>query len=289
MDSLKDELGIAFLRELENTFRTVQVARLVPKEFGHEAVELRANQRFVRREAQRAHPRQIMLLLALLRHRVVMLMRCGNRSCALVAIHLLLVAVFVGILVAMLRHLFIVAVAVALLRFFELLHVELIQGAIKSLHGERVHVENLFEVHARALRLNQLRERVDGCDSFLQVNQLLLRDEIDLVHEDLVRKCNLRDRLVDGIVFALLVDVLRDELAVDEADDAVDAEVVGDDRVLGESRYYWRRVCKSRRLHEDKVKVALAVLELRERLHQVATHRTTRTTVVEADHLLGNL
>jgi len=39
-----------------------------------------------------------MLLLALLRHRVVMLMRCGNRSCALVAIHLLLVAVFVGIL-----------------------------------------------------------------------------------------------------------------------------------------------------------------------------------------------
>mmetsp|Transcript_9869 Transcript_9869/g.26259 ORF Transcript_9869/g.26259 Transcript_9869/m.26259 type:complete len:204 (-) Transcript_9869:277-888(-) len=152
-----------------------------------------------------------------------------------------------------------------------------------------MHVQDLLQVDARLLRLHEFCERIDRRDRLLELRQLLLAHQVDLVHQYLVGKRDLRDGLVDLVVFALLLDVFLDVLAIDEADDAVDAEVVGDDRVLRERRDDGRWVGEACGLDQHEVKVLLAVLELRERLHQVAAHRAARAAVVERDHLLRHL
>ena len=67
--------------------------------------------------------------------------------------------------------------------------------------------------------------------------------------------------VADLVVSALLFDVLPHELGVDEADEAVDAEVVGEGGVLDEGADDGRRVGEPGTLDEEQVEVVLALAQ----------------------------
>eukprot|EP00965_Chrysotila_dentata_P242178 6204736-Pleurochrysis_carterae.AAC.1 len=85
---------------------------------------------------------------------------------------------------------------------------------------------------------------------------------------------------VDGVLRPLVVEVREDVLAVDQAEHAVNAEVVHQGKVRGDGLDDGRRVCEAGRLKQHEVKILPAVLELPEGLDQIAAHSAARTTVV---------
>ena len=95
----------------------------------------------------------------------------------------------------------------------------------------------------------------------------------------------LADCLIDRVVRLDLLEVRADVLAVDEAHYAVDAEVVCNARVLHKRRHHRSGVGHSGRLEQHEVKILAAILEVDERLDEVAAHRAASAPVVERHHL----
>mmetsp|Transcript_27370 Transcript_27370/g.55091 ORF Transcript_27370/g.55091 Transcript_27370/m.55091 type:complete len:313 (-) Transcript_27370:319-1257(-) len=180
-----------------------------------------------------------------------------------------------------------VAMAVALP--FQLLDFKLLERAFHALDGERREVHHLADGHLGTFSLIQLGERVNRVDRFLEVIQLFFRHQIDFVEQDAVREGNLADGLIHRILGTDFVQVGLHVLAIHQAHDAIDAEIVRDGLVLSKRRHDRRRVGKASCLDDKQIKVLFPILELHQSLHQVAAHCAARAAVVERDDLLGDV
>mmetsp|Transcript_15836 Transcript_15836/g.33853 ORF Transcript_15836/g.33853 Transcript_15836/m.33853 type:complete len:510 (-) Transcript_15836:225-1754(-) len=299
--TLEDELLVALLLKAEHSFGAVEILCLSLQQLGHEAVEIGRAERHLRLERHRTHARQVVLLLllgllvgvavvAVLVLSVAVLGVAVRRVLAALGalVPMFCVAVLVvAVLVPVRRARFVRAVGVgALLR---LLQVILLDFLLEALERERVEAHQLVHRHARLLAFHQFGEGVDRIDRLLDDRQLLLGHQIRLVENDAVREGNLLHSFVDGVLRPLVVEVREDVLAVDQAEHAVNAEVVHQGKVRGDGLDDGRRVCEAGRLKQHEVKILPAVLELPEGLDQIAAHSAARTTVVHGDQLLRSL
>lgn len=151
--------------------------------------------------------------------------------------------------------------------------------------AERVQTQNLIEGGTRALRLNQTSERVDGSDTVLHFLELIGRHQIDLVQNNTIREGNLVLGFIDVAVRLLLIKMDTNMLGVNQAHDAVNAEVILQQRVGVEGENNGGRIGQTSRLQENALEILSAADQHSKGSHQIASDRAANAAIIHGNNV----
>ena len=164
----------------------------------------------------------------------------------------------------------------------------LLQFLLHPFEVKATEVEYLLVVHVRSCRLLQVCHLVDDADLVLNVPELVLLDQVDLVHDDLISVSDLLHHFVCLVVVRLVFQVSHDVFRVHHGDQALQPHLVEDARLHEEGAYDRHGVSQTSRLYENVVElILLLVAQVGQHLHQVLSHSAAYAAVIQQQHVLS--
>mmetsp|Transcript_15816 Transcript_15816/g.33795 ORF Transcript_15816/g.33795 Transcript_15816/m.33795 type:complete len:361 (+) Transcript_15816:75-1157(+) len=160
---------------------------------------------------------------------------------------------------------------------------------------ERAEVDELVRVELAAHARQHVRTVVDAADLVPHLQRRVRLDEVHLVKDDAVGEHDLLKRFVGrrrGVPCGVLrlAEARQHVLCVDERDDAVESEAIGDVGRLDERAHDGDGIGHAGRLDQHRVEVVARLdsgEDGGEGAEDIATHGAAHTAVVHHNHLLG--
>mmetsp|Transcript_143618 Transcript_143618/g.203131 ORF Transcript_143618/g.203131 Transcript_143618/m.203131 type:complete len:263 (-) Transcript_143618:382-1170(-) len=190
--------------------------------------------------------------------------------------------------VALMATISTVSMSFLFLLYFLLLDLDVLLDEIDDIVGANVaklrHLDSAF--HCR----HDLRILVDVPDLILDANGLIRRDQVQLVEDDLIRKCNLLECLVYLALLDGVIEAAPKVLRIRYGDDGIKSKIARNLWAGHEGPDDGDRICHPRRLDHDLVDL-FALLEIIQDLLQptekVSTDGAAHAAVVHDHDLLS--